>query len=183
MARRIRDLNLNRSLGSVYVASIYFLGDVHNDERVFLADFLAAIYRQLAPMGESKSMLASTLEGYPTIAEALHIRLAGMKEDDRCFVLIDSIDQCIPSLRDLLEREILALQKRGMNIMITSRLPIYEFQKLKFCDCHEWNEYDESMTFYYRCMSCTEHICCLPCKEEEKSCPQWYVYFVLLSLF
>jgi hypothetical protein len=177
MARRIRDFNLNESPGSVYVASIYFLDDVHNDERVFLADFLAAIYRQLTPMRESKSTLASNIEGSPTIAEALQIRLADMKEDDRCFVLIDGMDQCTSSLRDLLEQEILALQKLGMNIMITSRLPIYEFQKLKFCDCHEPNEYDESMMFYYRCMSCTENICCLPCKEEEKSCPKWYVYF------
>lgn len=111
------------------------------------------------------------------IAKALHARISEIGDCGRSFLLVDSIDQCSPTLKELLERELSALQEKGLSIMVASRLPIYQKQREIYCDFHEVDyDYEDGLRFYLRCMSCEDIVICFSCKDKGNVCPRWYVY-------
>jgi hypothetical protein len=170
------------------------------NEQAFIEDVLCVIYKQFLPtQGLPKPFTSKSYRAYiraknagkrasiriALIAKALQSRVSEIDMGNRFFLLVDNIDQCNPSLRDLLARELAVLQEKGLSIMLASRLPIYEKPKSQFCDYQDLVEDHsrEILTFYWRCMNCEKYLICVQCKEQGRSCPKWYVFDRPLSYF
>jgi hypothetical protein len=78
------------------------------------------------------------------LRRALYNRLRALKEKSRVFLVVDGIDCCSTGLRLLLDAELFRLQHCQVNVMITSRIAIYERRVTK-CD-HRDHE-DDSEDF------------------------------------
>jgi hypothetical protein len=198
------------------VISVYVRQEVLTHEAEFLEDFLVILYHGL---GRSKVCKADgTGKDYEQYAEAcskkpkgirrqvrlglirkaLRGRLQKIKVDACAFLIIDGLDSCGPGLRLLLDAELLALQKHGVHVFVTSRIAIYEHWKVT-CDHPDHGREPESdivsddssveedetsdgeslidssvpLQLYLTCKSC-EDLMCLPCFDTRKICKKWY---------
>ncbi|KAF2798054.1 hypothetical protein K505DRAFT_297239 [Melanomma pulvis-pyrius CBS 109.77] len=187
-AERIRHTCSQSLTGTAFIATIYISEDITEDEQEFFEDFLHMVYQQLTPneslIGQHivkwynnyvKAQHAGkcTSKRVELIAKVLHARISEIGDCGRSFLLVDSIDQCSPTLKELLERELSALHKKGLSIMVTSRLPIYQKQRDVYCDFHEADyDYEDGLRFYLRCMSCEDIVICFSCKDKGNFCPK-----------
>ncbi|KAH7351423.1 hypothetical protein BKA66DRAFT_430832 [Pyrenochaeta sp. MPI-SDFR-AT-0127] len=168
-----------------YVAAVFIHDGIIENELAFLEDFLDNVYNQLTPLGllvrqaTSKSYVKYSNAKYSgkrtsirvdLIARALRQRVIEIIETGRAFLVVDNIDQCSPSLQELLERELSKLQIEGFSIMITLRLPKHEKLEDLWCDFHEPGQLEDSLQFYWRCMSCEDHYMCEACASQDKVC-------------
>lgn len=175
---------------TTHVASAFIHDGIIENELAFLEDFLDKAYKQLTPLGllvghaTSKCYTKYTNAQYTgrrtsirvnLIAQALHQRVVEIRETGLAFLVVDNIDECSPSLRELLERELSILQMKGLSIMVTARLPKHEKQEDLWCDFHEAGHFEDSLQYYWRCSSCEQHYMCEDCSSQDKVCIKWYV--------
>ncbi|KAF2186876.1 hypothetical protein K469DRAFT_570948 [Zopfia rhizophila CBS 207.26] len=186
---------------NIPIASIFILQDVLDYENTFIEDFLGTIYSQL---GESEALVdddsddlykeyekaceedARVSARINLIQEALYSRLSSCP---RAYLILDGPDRCSSALHLMLETHLAALQNRGLSIMITSRLPVFDNGEA-WCD-HKYHnrehnegnkgdvddeddDYDdyevrESLILYLQCKTC-EDVMCFPCKEKGEIC-------------
>jgi len=162
-----------------------------------LEDFLDDIYRQLTPIGLITCQ--SVLQKYEKyteaqntgkrisarvnlIGQALQQRIAEIEEMGRAFLVIDNIDQCSPTLGELLLRELSILQHCGLGIAITSRLPQYGSLRDVYCDIHELGPFEGRLAFYRYCSTCEKSFVCDSCDRSELQCNKWYALLFNLLL-
>lgn len=193
MAARIRGLLTATSEIScdAFVATIYVHQYVVGNGLAFLEDFLQSVFAQLAPVGAPIEPQTSKFHEKYTeacrvgkrataridlVSKAVNARLCEPQLRGSSFLLVDGLDQCTPSLQQLLERELTAMQQAGLRIMVASRLPVYERIVEYYCDFHERDLYEAPLLLYWQCMICEKSIICQPCKEEGKLCNNWYVF-------
>lgn len=175
---------------TTHVASIFIRDGIIENELAFLEDFLGEVYRQLTGFGRDAGSSSSRMYTrysnaqrtgrraavrVDLIAQALQQRVAEIRETHGSFLVIDNIDQCSPSLEELLQCELSNLRSRGLNIMITSRLPRYEKIEDISCDFHECGPYEQDLEFYWRCESCEMQYICETCFSLDNVCNRWYV--------
>jgi hypothetical protein len=152
-------------------------------------DLLLSLYEQLTPSGTGVgSAVLARYNDYQSarykgrtasirinlISKALQWRVAEINVGGLAFIILDNVDQCNAGLRELLERELSALQLIGSKIMTTSRLPRYEALETmgnRMCDFHAG--YFET-DLYWHCDRCEQDIC-ESCKGDEEDCRTWYV--------
>lgn len=162
-----------------------FIGDSYiENELAFLEDILASIYKQLTPVdspiadatkrsyreyNKSQHTGRRASERIDLIARALRCRIEDLSKDGRAFLLVDQIEQCSPSLQELVQRELKTLQNRGLKIMITSRLPRYEAVVDRWCDYHPR---DLPIQIFWRCCICERDICAT-CRGNQRYCLSW----------
>jgi len=193
MAARIRGLHTAAAAPGcdTFVATIYVHQYVVENSLAFLEDFLQSVFVQLAPVGVPIEPQTSRFhEQYAEacrvgkrattrtdlVSRAVNARLCEPQLRGSSFLLVDGLDQCTPSLQQLLERELTAMQQAGLRIMVASRLPVYERTVEYYCDFHEHDLYEAPLLFHWQCIICEKSIICLPCKEEGKPCNNWYVF-------
>lgn len=192
MAARIRGLLATAEAvdSGVFVATIYIHQYVVGNSLAFLEDFLQSVFAQLAPVGapiEPRTLKFHEEYGeacrvgkratarIDLVSKAVNARLCEPQLRGSGFLLVDGLDQCTPSLQQLLERELTAMQQAGMQIMVASRLPIYERIAEYYCDFHERDLYEAPLVYYWQCTICEKSIICHQCKEKENPCNNWYV--------
>ena len=170
-----------------YLATIFINDGQIDDDLIFVEDLLRIVYQQLSPVGsEVSSAVLSRYDEYESakrtgrktskrvslISQALQWRVAEINEAGQAFLILDNMDQCGIALKELLERELSAMQKQGLKIMSTSRLPRYEDSELlegRACDFHGHNF---AMDLYWHCNKCQQDIC-ESCKGGEEYCNYW----------
>src|SRR5215469_12024832 len=156
-ARRLLD-----RFHQIPIVKLFISADVHHNDAAFVEDFLATICRQL---GKDDELDACIELGHGKraavrihlVRELLHKQLLSRK---RAFLVLDGIDGCSTALEMLLNAELTSLQQRGLSVLVTSRLPLYEKPEEVTCDVHE----SERLTLFWECGVCHEFIICYPCK-------------------
>jgi hypothetical protein len=166
------------------VASIFLNEDVE-DESVphmeFLADFLLVVCDQL-----KRTQVAlpdrSQLEGsdLPARMQSLRDFVRGeLSQFRRSFLIVDGLDRCGAGLRAMLRNELSQLQDHKLNVMITSRLPVFfegtaQDPDFGVCDHRENHILDPGQEFlvYMECHICS-FILCIPCFDQLDKCPEW----------
>lgn len=141
--------NYFRPLG--LVATISVRGYESIQEPDLLEDVLVALYTKLGTWDKSgpdgteddhdADVLACSERPGGTriqlrlilLRKAVYSRLEALEEITQVFLIVDGIDCCNPSLRLLLDAELRELQRRGVSVMITSRVAVYEYWEVK-CD-------------------------------------------------
>ena len=94
-------------------------------------------------------------------------------DNARAYLLIDGFDRCGTTLRFLLESELDELQERGLKILLTSRLAVFE-NNMSTCDHSPLPDYDrEALRVFLQCRTCDEGVVCLACVSADKLCPYW----------
>ena len=165
---------LRNRFTDVPVASVFICTDVRYNETAFVEDFLASICRQLEPSDEDAQLDGYIERGHgkrvairiDLIREVLHERISSRK---RTFLVLDGVDRCGSVLELLLGAELANLQQRGLSVLVTSRLPVYEKPEIVTCDVHP----SERLTLFWECDVCHEFIICYPCKEKTDQCEKW----------
>lgn len=183
------------------IISIFIQEDVFNDENEFLEDFLHALYSSLgdwASCTEKSSEeayeeymqaryvnLSGSRMSYRVILlrKALYARLEHLRKSSRSFLILDGIDRCSPTLRLLLEAELLQIQLNRMSILLTTRMPVFD-NEIAFCDHlnHGDAPDDDPIDPYDRqvldtfliCKNCAS-VLCFPCKHAGRICGNWFV--------
>jgi hypothetical protein len=172
--RTADELTLRFECDKFPVASLFIRADVRAGEATFLEDFLASLFHQLGGH--------SSLDAYQAYQEAcdqskrVAIRISSIREAvnarlsdlPRAFLLLDDVDRCDGALRLLLDAELASLQKHGLSVMVTSRLPIFEEPEVITCDVHP----SEELKIFWECRVCG-FIVCSAGKEEMDSCERW----------
>lgn len=156
------------------------------NELAFLEDVLHSIYEQLSPSSSPESLAVrakynayndarhkgrrASLRVY-LIAQTLRLRVSEISEAGRAFLVIDHLDFCSPSLKELIERELSMLQEGGLKILLTSRLPRHEEAEDTWCDSSDHVQ-NLPLKLYWHCPSCGEDICEV-CKGDQTFCSEW----------
>lgn len=111
------------------------------------------------------------------ITDTLHQRLEEIAETGRAFLVVDNLDQCSLTLMEILERELSVLQKMGLGIMLTLRLPEHEKRERVWCDFHDRGPSESHLQFFWRCTKCEMRYMCEgeTCYNPFQVCAQWYV--------
>lgn len=154
--------------------------DVSDHQTDLLEDFLETFYKSLEESGFVRSddaleshekymdwRYSPKTEGYgrrnrlKLLRKAIHIATEG-SHDVHVYLLLDGIDRCGASIRFLLETELGELQKRGVKILLTSRLAVFENDEAE-CDYCQ----DMPLSIYMECKTCNE-IMCFACTEIGK---------------
>jgi hypothetical protein len=156
------------------VTTLFIGADVLHNDAAFVEDFLASICRQLDSTGEDDELDACIEEGHGKraairinlIRELLNKRLSSC---ERAFLVLDGVDACGTALEMLLDAELTRLQQRGLLVLVTSRIPLYQKPEDVTCDVHE----SERLTLFWECGVCHEFIICYPCKEKTNECEIW----------
>ena len=185
-AKRIRESYPSEGQQNSYLATIFINDEPLERDLTFVEDLLLSLYEQLAVAGPAvlaryndyqnarqKGRTASIRINL--ISKALQWRVAEINAQGQAFLILDNVDQCNAALRELLERELSALQLVGLKIMTTSRLPRYEaFETMgsRVCDYHAG--YFET-DLYWHCDGC-DHDICESCKGDDEYCRTWYVF-------
>lgn len=170
------------------IASIFIRDGPIENELVFFEDFLHSVYRQLnrstLPIGHAAS---AAYEKYThacdsgkrtsirieMIEQVLRRKIADIRKVNHAFLVVDNLDQCNSSLKELLRRQLSILNDQGLSILVTSRLPQHERQEDVWCDFHEKGFFPQE--FYWQCMICEKCFICEDCKGQEQLCFDWYV--------
>ena len=158
----------------VPVATLFISTDIRHSEAAFVEDFLATACRQLDSTGEDDELDACIERGHGKraavrihlIREVLYKRLSSHQ---RAFLVLDGVDGCSAALEMLLDTELASLQQRGLSVLVTSRLPLYEKPEEVTCDVHA----SERLTLFWECGVCHEFIICYPCKAKTNMCEIW----------
>ncbi|KAF2855716.1 hypothetical protein T440DRAFT_386062 [Plenodomus tracheiphilus IPT5] len=183
--KRIR-AEYTQSVGiKTHVAAIFMRDGPIENELAFLEDFLGDIYRQFTPLGLLANHIASQkYEKYTDarnagkrvsvridlIGQAVQQRCMEIQETGRAFLVFDNIEQCSPSLEQLLLHQFSVLQQSGVGILITSRLLKYGKLEEIYCDFHDPGPYEGRLQFYRRCVHCEKHYTCEECGDVENVC-------------
>lgn len=133
------------------------------------------------PYTEYKGMRDPRKEGFRIrerlrlLRQAVYTQLEST-DDLHAYLILDGIDRCGSTLRFLLESELAGLQERGMSILLTSRLAVFENDRAT-CDHSSLPEPERNaLSVFLQCRNCTEEaVICLPCVKAEKLCPYWWV--------
>lgn len=185
--KRIR-AEYEQSFGTkTHVSALFIRDGPIENELAFLEDSLSEVYRKFTPPGLLADHTASNMYDKYTyaqnagrrvsvridlISQALQQRCREIQETGCAFLVIDNIEQCSPSLTELLLRQFSVLQQQGVGVLITSRLRRHGKLEEVYCDFHE-PDFDESrLQFYRRCIDCEKHYVCETCDDAEKICVQ-----------
>lgn len=189
MAARIRTLHTTTAATDydTFVATIYVHQYVSENDLALLEDFFQIVFAQLAPVGAPiEPQTSKFYEQYTEacrigkratvridlVSRAVNARLCETQLRTCNFLLLDGLDQCTPSLQQLFERELTKMQQSGLQIMVASRLPVYERTVdyyCDFCDCGP-------LLFYWQCLMCERSVICKPCNANMRFCNNWYVF-------
>jgi len=156
------------------VATLFISADVQHNDAAFVEEFLVVTCRQLNSTGEDDDLDAAIERGHGQratvrinlIREVLYKRLSSHR---RAFLVLDGVDRCGEALEMLLDAELASLQQRGVSVLVTSRLPVYEKPEEVTCDVHA----SERLTLFWECGVCHEFVICYPCKENTNRCEVW----------
>jgi hypothetical protein len=166
------------------LATIFIGDECIENELAFLEDVSDSIYKQLTPPGSVVNVATQDMYSQysniqytgqraclrmTSIAQALMRRVNELAEEGHVFLVIDHLDLCSPSLKELLRRDLAVLQDRGLRILVTSRLPRHEPAIEKFCDYHDD---DCPIQIYWHCPNCEGDIC-EACKGEQSFGERW----------
>lgn len=189
-ANRIRETYLSVHQHNSYLATVFINNEEIERDLTFLEDLLRSLYRQLTPEGavigsavlvKYRDYQSARHKGRKAslrislVSQALQWRVAEINARGQAFLILDNVDQCSAALRELLERELSNLQRIGLKIMTTSRLPRYEASETMVnvvCDFHAG---DFQTDLYWHCDRCEKDIC-ESCKGDEEDCRNWYVF-------
>jgi hypothetical protein len=190
------------------IISIFFVKRITQNEIGVLEDFLRGLYLSLGQWETHQDEALETLyEKYTQarfevaggtraqqrlllIRNAVHGRLRDVKErSKRAFVILDGIDCCEPSLKLLLNLELMQLNNFNVNVLLTSRTAVFEHVQT-FCDQDTRDESGSddgndnvfpqiehtngSLELFFTCRRC-DHVLCFPCKEAGLTCKSWCV--------
>lgn len=185
------------------VVTLQITDDVQDHQTDLVEDFLEAVYQQLAecPNIQSSSSLhcyndyrlaadSKNTEGtrrrerLRLIRTAIHMQL-NSSNDLYAYLILDGFDRCGSTLRFLLESELADLQERGMRILLTSRLAVFENEEVTCDHEHHGDTTDDNpliptdrrpLSIYLQCKTCDETVICFPCKMAERFCSEWWVF-------
>ncbi|OCK96347.1 uncharacterized protein K441DRAFT_694885 [Cenococcum geophilum 1.58] len=171
-----------RCHGADAVAAVFIRSDVLTNEAAFVNAFLLSIYHQLAASNfPHDSSSSAYLNGHgvrenakraapciDSIRNALYSRLSDL---NRTFLVVDDFDWCSPALRLLLIEELSQLQRWGLSIMVTSRVPLLLEDDPETISC-DVNESHTDLRLFWECQTCngTNFIMCHPCREKGEVC-------------
>lgn len=175
------------------IVTLQIKEDVLDHQIDLVEDLLDAVYRALeeARIPQSDSALQSYAnyrrerysvktegcrrrERLTHLRKAVHAMTSG-SSDFRAYLILDGIDRCGSTIRFLLETELDELQTRGVSILLTSRLAVFENDEAT-CDLNSLpEEMRQTLSLYMECRVCeSEHtVACLPCIEAGKTCRKW----------
>ncbi|KAJ8112155.1 hypothetical protein OPT61_g5417 [Boeremia exigua] len=105
------------------------------------------------------------------LRRAVHASLEAVS-DTYTFLILDGIDRCGPTVRYMIETELVDLQQMNMRVLLTSRSATFE-QTEALCD-HERHVDDNPLDMYLQCRtdSCDGFTMCLLCKDADRVCSQ-----------
>jgi hypothetical protein len=103
-----------------------------------------------------------------------------LQSNGPAFLLVDDLDQCGYATALLVEKELAHLQKAGLRIMITSRVP-YQRKNLKHtCDIDTCSSKGRRLAVWevWKCRKCYDgkeekNTVCTTCKGEGHTCQKW----------
>lgn len=174
------------------IITIRIFEDVPNRQTDLIEDFLEAVYQELKacpslltdnaliPYTEYKRMRDPRKEGFRIrerlrlLRKAVYTQLEST-DNLHAYLILDGIDRCESTLRFLLESELAELQERGVSILLTSRLAIFENDRAT-CDHSSLPEPERNaLSVFLQCRTCGDAVVCLPCVKAGKLCPYWWV--------
>lgn len=187
-ARHIHEVASRSGREKIYLATVYIRDSPIESELAFVEDVLRIVFSELTP--SHADIGSGVLERYKEykrarftgrkvsfrislIAQALQERIAEVCAVDQAFLILDNLDHCSAPLKELIVRELAAIQQVGLKIMLTSRLPRYENHGTMDKNC-DFNEEHFSISPYWHCRNCKKDICEI-CKGDETNCRGWYV--------
>ncbi|KAF2795818.1 hypothetical protein K505DRAFT_239126 [Melanomma pulvis-pyrius CBS 109.77] len=177
------------------VVSIFIQKDVVAYETSFLEDFLEIVYHKLGDswacneedeedFDEYQRQRYGNLEGCRAsrrihlIRKAVYSRLETLAKSARAFLVLDGIDLCSSTLYLLLDMELSVLQEKGLCILLTSRIAVFEQLEAR---CDHSNHGDapdddpieekdrEVLDLFLLCRVC-ESVLCFNCRDAGRIC-------------
>lgn len=164
------------------VAAVFIRSDVLSNEAAFVDAFLLSIYDQLAasnlPHDSSSNaylnghgVRENAKDAAPCIDSTRNALYSRLSDLNRAFLVVDDFDWCSPALRLLLTEELSQLQRWGLSIMVTSRVPLLlkDDPEEISCDVNDSHTY---LRIFWECQTCngTSFIMCHPCREKGEVC-------------
>ena len=175
------------------VAAVFVHADVRWDTVSFIEDLLASIFRQLC-----KRLTAGESPALAEYSAYLHARRRGQRSATRfallrqalttrlssstnAFLVLDGLDRCTTGAALFVQEELTRLQRLGLRIMTTSRIPwLKESFRDYCCDGGEECPEPDNPSVYWECQKCisTEDsfVVCHTCYFRGQPCLKWCVH-------
>ena len=166
---------------NVAVVSVFIQADVSSNYIPFIEDFLGVIYGQLSKGAIGGDESDKPYERYKAACkDGLHCasRMSLIKNalstkletTEHSFLILDGYDHGDKTLQFLLDPELESLQRRGVSVMLTRRVPVFERPLfIMYCD----NCSTGYLQLYWVCQECDEDTCftlCYACKDTGPLC-------------